>query len=53
MLVKAICLPDNHGEVIYLHKNTIFLSLKSSMVICTPYVHITMAKFSTLFRHKN
>ena len=53
VLVKAICLPYNDGEAIYLHSNTIFLILKSSMVICTLYVHITMANFSTLFRHEN
>ena len=53
MAVEGMCLPCDHGEDIYLALNTIFLALKSSMVICTIYVHITIAKFSTLFRHKN
>ena len=53
MAVEDICLPYNHGEAIHLSLNTIFLSLKSSMVICTLYVHINMAKFSALFWHEN
>ena len=53
MAVEAMFLPCDDCEDIYLALNTIFLALKSSMVICTIYVHITMAKFSRLFRHKN
>ena len=53
MAVEAIFLPCDHGEDIYLAKNTIFLALKSSMVIFTLYVHITMANFSILFRYEN
>ena len=53
MPVEAIYLPHDHGEAIYLAKNTTFLNLKSSMVICTLYVHITMANFSMLFRNEN
>ena len=53
MQVEAIYFRHDLGEAIYLPYNTVFLTLKSSMVICTLYVHITIAKFSTLFRHKN
>ena len=53
MAVEAICLPYDHGEDIYLALNTIFLALKSSMVICTLYVHITMADFSILYGREN
>ena len=37
---------------IYSPKSTIFLYLKSTMVICTYSVHITMANFSPAFRAK-
>ena len=35
---------------IYSPKSTIFLYLKSTMVICTYSVHITMANFSRIFQ---
>ena len=39
-------------EDIYLPQNTAFLTHQSSMVICTLYVHITMAKFPHSFGTK-
>ena len=38
---------------IYSHKSAIFLYLKSTMVICTYSVHITMADFSPIFQGQN
>ena len=38
---------------IYLFKSAIFLYLKSTMVICTYSVHITMANFSPIFQGQN
>ena len=38
---------------IYLLKSAIFLYLKSTMVICTYSVHITMANFSLIFQGQN
>ena len=47
MAVEDICLPYKHKPFM------LFAEPKTSMVICTLYVHITMAKFSALFRHEN
>ena len=38
---------------IYLLKSAIFLYLKSTMVICTYSVHMTMANFSPIFQGQN
>ena len=38
---------------IYFLKSAIFLYLKSTMVICTYSVHITMANFSLIFHGQN
>ena len=38
---------------IYLLKSAIFLYLKSTMVICTYSVHITMANFSLIIQGQN
>ena len=40
-------------EAIYLPLNTVFLTLQSSMVICTLYVHKTIANFLHYFGTKN
>ena len=38
---------------IYSLKSAIFLYLKSTLVICTYSVHITMANFSPIFQGQN
>ena len=40
-------------HTIYYPYITKFLFLKCAMVICTLYVHITMANFSPIFYHQN